>query len=144
MKYFTINSLIESLKDHYPTLSRVALIFNVSSLRETMYKSKQGMPYLMKLFTAEGEQVLKFEDLINLFDDEDFYVSFRLPVSFKDPYVCVDIIATPISDERLITSYYQRSIRQLGPKTLKMSIEQFKKQKLHMSKDFIDGEPFEI
>ena len=110
MKYFTINSLIESLKDHYPTLSRVALIFNVKSLHETMYKSKQGMSCLMKIFTAEGEQVIEFEDLINLFDHEDFYVSFKLPHSFKEAFVCVDIIATPISDERLDTVYYQRSI----------------------------------
>ena len=130
--------------DHYPTLSRVALIFNVSSLHETMYKSKQGMPCLMKIFTAEGDQVLKFEDLLNLFDEEDFYISFKLPHSFKEAFVCVDIIATPISDERLDTTYYQRSIRKLGPKTLKTSLQEFKKQKPRMSKDFIDGEPFEI
>ena len=102
------------------------------------------MPYLMKLFTAEGEQVLKFEDLLTLFDDEDFYVSFRLPASFKENFVCVDIIATPIEDERLANTYYQRTIRSLGPKTLRMGIEQFKKQKPHLSKDFMDGEPFEI
>ena len=88
-----------------------------------MYKSKQGMPCTMKLFTAEGEQVLMFEELLTLFDDEDFYVSFRLPASFKDDFVCVVIIATLINDERLDTIYYQRSIRKLGPKTLKMGIE---------------------
>ena len=102
------------------------------------------MPCLMKIFTTEGEQVLKFEDLLTLFCDEDFYVSFRMPAKFKETYVCVDIIATPIEDERLSTTYYQRSIRSLGPKTLKMGIEQFRKQKPHMSKDFLDGEPFEI
>ena len=142
MKYFTINSLIETLKEQYPTW--VALIFNVSSLHETMYNSKQGMPCLMKLFTAEGEQVMKFVYWINLFDDEDFYLSFRLPYSFKEDFVCVDIIATPINDERLDNIYYQRSIRKIGPKTLQMGREQFKKQKPHMSKEFIDGEPFEI
>ena len=144
MKYFTINSLIETLKDQYPSLTRVALIFNVKMLRETMYKSKQGMPCLMKLFTAEGEQVIKFDDLITLFDEEDFYVSFKLPASFKEDFVCVDIIAIPINDERLDNIYYQRSIRKIGPKTLQMGREQFKKQKPHMSKEFIDGEPFEI
>ena len=102
------------------------------------------MPCLMKIFTAEGEQVLKFEDLLTLFDDEDFYVSFRLPGTFRDNFVCVDIIATPINDERLDTTYYHRSIRSLGPKTIKMSIEQFRKQKPRLFKDFIDGEPFEI
>ena len=102
------------------------------------------MPCIMKLFTAEGEQVIKYDELLTLFDEEDFYVSFRLPASFKDPYVCVDIIATPINDETLNNIYYQRSIRKLGPKTLKMGIEQFKKQKPRLSKDFIDGEPFEI
>ena len=102
------------------------------------------MPCLMKIFTAEGDQVLKFEDLLNLFDEEDFYVSFKLPHTFKEAFVCVDIIATPINDERLDTTYYQRSIRKLGPKTLKTSLQEFKKQKPRMSKDFIDGEPFEI
>ena len=144
MKYFSINSLIETLQEQYPTLSRVALIFNVSSLRETMYKQKQGMPCLMKLFTAEGEQVIKFEELLQLFDDEDFNVSFRLPSTFKEPFVCVDIIATPITDERLDATYYQRSIRSLGPKTLKLSRQEYNKQKPRLSKEFIDGEPFEI
>ena len=144
MKYFSINSLIETLKDHYPTLTRVALIFNVSLLRETMYKQKQGMPCIMKLFSEEGEQVINFDDLMMLFDEENFYVSFKLPASFKENYVCLDIIATPIEDERLDSTYYQRSIRKVGPKTLKLSNEQFKKQKPHVSKDFIDGEPFEI
>ena len=102
------------------------------------------MPCLMKLFSAEGEQVIDFDELMTLFDEEDFYVSFRLPASFKDNFVCVDILTTPIEDERLDTIYYQRSIRKVGPKTLKLSNEQFKKQKPHMSKDFIDGEPFEI
>ena len=101
------------------------------------------MPCLMKIFTEEGEQVIKFEELLELFD-EDFYVSFRLPHTFKEAFVCVDIIATPITDERLDNIYYERTIRPLGPKTLKMGREQFKKQKPRLSKDFIDGEPFEI
>ena len=102
------------------------------------------MPCLMKLFTAEGEQVLKFEDLLTLFDDEDFYVSFRLPGTFRDNFVCVDIIATSITDERLDSIFYSRTTRKLGPKTLTIALEQFKIQKPRLSKDFIDGEPFEI
>ena len=58
------------------------------------------MPCLMKLFTAEGEQIIKFEELLELFDEEDFNVSFRLPATYKDPFVFVDILATPITDDR--------------------------------------------
>ena len=70
MKYFSVTSLIDTLKEQYPTLTRVGLIFNVHTLRETQYKQKQGMPCLMKVFTEEGDQLLNFEDIQELFDEE--------------------------------------------------------------------------
>ena len=144
MKYFSVSSLIDALKVEYPTLSRVGLIFNVNALRETQYKQKQGMPCLMKIFTEEGDQLLKFEDIQELFDEEDFYVAFRMPASFKDNFVCLDVEAIPINDERLDNVYYPRNIRQLGPKALKLALQEYKKQKPHIAKDLIVGEPFEI
>ena len=144
MKYFSVTSLVDNLKVEYPTLTRVGLIFNVHALRETQYKQKQGMPCLMKVFTEEGDQLLQFEDIQELFDEEDFYVSFRLPVTFKDNFVCLDVSTIAITDERLDNIYYLRTIRKLGPKTLKMALQEYKKQKPNLSKYMLDGEPFEI
>ena len=144
MKYFSVTSLIDTLKEQYPTLTRVGLIFNVHALRETQYKQKQGMPCLMKVFTEEGDQIIKYEDITELFDEEDFSVSFRLPATFKDNFVCLDITAIPINDERLDNIYYPRIIRTLGPKTQKVALQEYKKQKPNMSKYMLDGEPFEI
>ena len=102
------------------------------------------MPCLMKVFTEEGDQLLNFEDIQELFDEEDFYVSFRLPTTFKDNFVCLDVTTIAITDERLDNIYYPRTLRKLGPKTLKMALQEYKKQKPHISKDMLDGEPFEI
>ena len=99
---------------------------------------------LMKVFTEEGDQIIKYEDIQELFDEEDFYVSFRLPSTFKDNFVCLDVSTIAINDERLDKIYYPRTIRKLGPKTLKMALQEYKKQKPHISKDMLDGEPFEI
>ena len=143
MKYFTINSFVETIKEEYPTLKRVVLILNTKALTDTPYRSKQGMPCIIKVFTEEGDQVLKFDDILSLFDD-DFYVSFKLPTSFKDDYVSVDIDAAPCFNEKIDAMFYNRSIRKIGAKTIKIAIEEYKKQKPHMSKQVIDGEPFDI
>ena len=102
------------------------------------------MPCLMKIFTEEGYQLLKFEDIQQLFNEEDFYVEFRMPASFKDNFVCLDVEAIPINDERLDNIYYPRNVKQLGPKALNVYQQEYKKQKPHIAKDLIVGEPFEI
>ena len=143
MKYFTINSFVETVKEEYPKMNRIVLIFNTKSLTDTPYRSKQGMPCILKIFTEEGDQVLKFDDILTLFD-EDFYVSFKLPATFKDEYVSVDIDTTPVFNEKIDAMFYNRQIRKIGAKTTKVAIEEYKKQKPHLSKQVIDGEPFDI
>ena len=143
MKYFTINSFVETLKESYPSLERVVAIFHRKSLVDTLYRSKQGMPCVIKLFTKEGEQVLKFEDILTLFD-EDFYISFKLPITYKDDFVSVDIDTTPVYNEKIDAMYFNRMIRKITAKTAKTAIEEYKKQAPHMVKQAIDGEPFDL
>ena len=142
MKYFTINSFVEMIKEEYPTLKRVVPIFHVKSLKDTMYRSKQGMPCLIKIFDEAGEQVLKLEDIITLID-EDFYISFKLSPIFKEDYVAVDIDATPIFNEKLDAMYYNRTNRTLTPKARKAAMDEYKKLKPKMNQT-LDGEPFDI
>ena len=143
MKYFTINSFVETLKEQYPKATRFVLIFATKALTETPYRSKQGMPLIIKVFNPDGEEVLKFDDIVPLFD-EDFSVSFKLPVMFKDQYVCVDIDTTPVWNEKIDAMYYNRVVRKIGNKTLKVAHEEFRKQKPRLVKQAIDGEPFDI
>ena len=141
MKYFTINSFVESLKESYPTMTRLVLIFNTKSLNDTPYHSKQGMPCIRKVFDEE-DTVLKFDDIITLFD-EDFQVSFKMPLSFKENYAAVDIDCTPVFNERIDAMYYNRQVRKLGGKTIKLAIEEYKKQMPHITQS-LEGEPFDL
>lgn len=143
MKYFTINSFVESMKESYESLTRIVLIFNTKSLIDTPYRSKQGMPCLIKLFTKDEDIVMKAEDIISLFD-EDFWVSFKLPITFKDSWVAVDINTTPEFNEKIDAMFYNRSIRKVGNKTIKTAMEEFKKISPHNNKQALDGEPFDI
>lgn len=144
MKYFTINSFVESLKDAYDSLTRIVLIFRTKSLSDTPYRSKQGMPCLIKLFPKDGEDIiLKAEDIQTLFDD-DFWVSFKLPITFKENYVAVDIDTTPVFNEKIDAMFYNRVIRKCGNKTIKLAMEESKKLEPKFTKQALDGEPFDI
>ena len=125
MQYLSVNGFMEKLSSAYPMMSKVVLVFNYPSMKDTLYKNKQGTPCLIKVFNNDGDKTLKYDDIAKLFDDR-FAMNIKIP-KVDDDFFAIEINATSEFDEKQNIEYYKRRILTVGPKTLKVAKQEFEK-----------------
>ena len=127
MKFYTVNSLIEFLKEKEFDFKKLILIINSRSYHKNVYNQKQTTPCIIKLIGGKEDKVLFFEDMCKLMEDTTYELTIPIPDRLKTEYIACTIENDPQQSDQFEATYYPRTFGPCGPVTTNKARSEMKK-----------------